>query len=84
MKKVLIAAVAVGSFSLLSFTSVNTNSDKKEVSLDVITSYENLLTGAKEVFTRDEKTFSDKFTARRATWTPVEVSMAQSDVIENY
>ncbi|WP_026703939.1 hypothetical protein [Flavobacterium soli] len=82
MKKILIAAVAVGSFSLLSFTSVDTNSDKKEVNLEVITSYENLITAAKEIFTRDEKTFPDKFSTRRRTYEPA--VLAESNVIENY
>jgi hypothetical protein len=85
-KKVLLAAVAVASLSLVSFTSVNKDSDKKEVSLKNIISYENLITADKEVFTRDEKTFSDKFNYRRQTWTPTSYSVlsTQSNVIDGF
>lgn len=84
MKNLMIPAlVVVTAFTLFSFKS-NDLSDTKESKLEQVKSYKNLVTAAKDIFTRDEKTFSDKFTTRRATFTPTTTLTAQSDVINNY
>ena len=78
MKKSIFTGLAVLTvFTLFSFSTVEKNATENEAKI--------VETKAVKVpvFTRDERTFSDKFTFRRATWTSI-AARQQSSVLDKY
>jgi hypothetical protein len=79
MKKSIFTGVAVLTvFTLFSFSTVEKNATENEAKI-----VENKVVNEPPVFTRDEKTFSDKFTYRRQTTTG-RVASQQQSVLDNY